>query len=165
MTEVSTFRALSGKLAAGTFLALSLALAGCANSYGTNSTSTASVGQASTVYTGVVTSVREVTIRPDKSILGAATGAVLGGLAGSELGGGDKAETAGAIGGAVLGGIAGNEAGKSLGTQRGYAYVVQFDEGDVKEIVQGGDILIQPGTPVNIIAGVDGFKLIPKGQY
>lgn len=165
MTTVSKIRAQSGKLAAGAFLALSMALAGCANSHGTNSASTGAVGQAATVYTGVVTSVREVTIRPDKSIIGAATGAVLGGIAGSEIGGGDKAETAGAVGGAVLGGVVGNEAGKSLGTQRGYAYIVEFDKGDVKEIIQGGDILIQPGTPVNIIAGADGWKLVPRGQY
>lgn len=165
MTTVTKLGALPAKLAAGTFIALSLAVTGCANSYGTSTTSSASVGQASTVYAGTVTSVREVTIRPDRSIIGTATGAVLGGLAGSELGGGDKAQTAGAIGGAVVGGIAGNEAGKSLGTQRGFAYIVRFETGDVKEIVQGADVYIAPGTPVDIIAGADGWKLIPRGGY
>ncbi|MEZ5947533.1 MAG: glycine zipper 2TM domain-containing protein [Hyphomonas sp.] len=162
---VSTLRASTGKLAAGTFLALSLALAGCTTNSGVGTASTRSVGQASTVYQGTVTSVREVTIRPDNSIIGAATGAVLGGLAGSELGGGDKAQTAGAIGGAVLGGMAGNEAGKAVGTKKGFAYIVRFSSGEVKEIIQGADVYIAPGTPVDIIAGADGWKLIPAGAY
>lgn len=165
MTVVSSVRTSTGKLAAGAFLALSLSLAGCANTQGANTVSPGAVGQASTVYHGTVISVREVTIKPDKSIIGAATGAVLGGLAGSELGGGDKAQTAGAIGGAVLGGIAGNEAGKAVGTSRGFAYVVRFSSGESKEIVQGADVYIAPGTPVDIIAGADGWKLIPAGSY
>lgn len=152
----------SRKLVAGAFGALTLALAGCAGGYGAGEVSTAGVGQASTVYTGTVTSVREVIIKPDRSIIGAATGAVLGGLGGSEIGQGDKAETAGAVGGAVLGGVLGNEAGKRLNTRKGFAYIVQFDGGDTKEIVQGADIYIAPGTPVDAIAGADGWKLVPR---
>ena len=152
----------SRKAIAGALAALTLAVSGCASSYGVGNATTRSVGQASTVYTGVVTSAREVMIAPDRSIIGTATGAVLGGIAGSELGGGDKAQTAGAIGGAVIGGIAGNAAGKAVGKQRGYAYIVRFDSGDVKEIIQGADLYIQPGTPVNAIAGADGWKQIPR---
>ena len=158
-------RPASGRLIAGAFTALTLALAGCANSYGPSTASTGAVGQASTVYQGTVTSVREVTIKSDRSLIGTATGAVLGGLAGSELGGGDKAQTAGAIGGAVAGGVVGNQAGKALSTKRGYAYIVRFSTGDVKEIIQGADIYIAPGTPVDIIAGADGWKLVPRGGY
>ena len=66
------------------------------------------------------------------------------------------------IGGAVIGGVAGNAAGKAVGTQRGYAYIVRFDNGEVKEIIQGADLYIQPGTPVSAIAGADGWKLIPR---
>lgn len=165
MTIVSSIRSSTGKLAAGAFLALSLSLAGCASTSGVGTASPSSVGQASSVYHGTVVSVREVTIRPDRSIIGTATGAVLGGLAGSELGGGDKAQTAGAIGGAVLGGIAGNEAGKAVGTSKGFAYIVRFSSGESKEIIQGADVYIAPGTPVDIIAGADGWKLIPAGSY
>ncbi len=149
-----------GFLAAFTLAAMTRG--GCASTYGAGTVSPASVGQASTVYAGFVESVREVTIRSDRSFIGAATGAVLGGLAGSELGGGDKAQTAGAIGGAVLGGIAGNEAGKAIGTSRGYAYTIRFDNGEVREIVQGADIYIAPGTQVNAIAGADGWKVVPR---
>lgn len=162
MTTAIAPRALKHKLAAGALAAFTMALAGCANSYGPGTASPSSVGQASTVYTGYVQSVREVTIRSDRSLIGTATGAVLGGLAGSELGGGDKAQTAGAIGGAVIGGIAGNEAGKAVGTRRGYAYTIRFDNGEVREIVQGADIYIQPGTPVNAIAGADGWRVVPR---
>ncbi len=149
-------------LVAAAALGLSVMLGACAGGYGVGNASTKSVGQASTVYQGTVTSVREVVIKPDRSVIGAASGAVLGGIAGSEIGQGDKAETAGAIGGAVLGGIAGNEAGKAVGTRRGFAYIVRFDNGEVKEIIQGADVYIQPGTPVNLIAGADGWKVVPR---
>jgi len=127
----------SRKALAGALAALTLAVTGCASSGGVGQASTRSMGQASTVYTGVVTSAREVVIKPDRSVIGTATGA-------------------------VLGGIAGNAAGKAVGTQRGYAYIVRFDNGEVKEIIQGADLYIQPGTPVNAIAGADGWKLIPR---
>jgi outer membrane lipoprotein SlyB len=161
MIRVSS-NTISHKAVAGALAAMTLALAGCANNYGPGTATPRSVGQAATVYTGVVTSVREVTIRPDRSVIGTATGAVLGGIAGSELGGGDKAQTAGAIGGAVIGGIAGNQAGRAVGTSRGFAYIVRFDNGEVREIVQGADIYIQPGTPVNAIAGADGWRVVPR---
>ena len=163
-TETATVKT-PNKMMAGAFAALTLALAGCASGYGANTVNSSDVGYASTVREGTVTAVREVVIRPDKSVIGVATGAVLGGLAGSELGGGDKAQTAGAIGGAVLGGIAGNEAGKALGKSQGYAYIVRFSTGDVKEIIQGADVYIAPGTPVDIIAGADGWKLVPAARY
>lgn len=162
MTMAITKQAKTFKMAAGAMAVMSMALAGCASTYNSSTVTPGSVGQASTVYTGYVQSVREVTIQSNRSLIGTATGAVLGGLAGSELGGGDKAQTAGAIGGAVLGGMAGNQAGKAVGTKRGYAYTVRFDNGEVREITQGADIYIQPGTPVNAIAGADGWRITPR---
>nr|WP_321359988.1 glycine zipper 2TM domain-containing protein [uncultured Hyphomonas sp.] len=165
MTVVSSIRTSAGKLAAGAFLALSLSLAGCASTQGVNTVSPGAVGQSSRVYHGTVMSVREVTIQPKQSMIGTAAGAVLGGLAGSELGGGDKAQTAGAIGGAILGGMAGNAAGKAVGTGKGFAYVVRFSSGETQEITQGADVYIAPGTPVDIIASPDGWKLVPAAAY
>ncbi|MEQ8557878.1 MAG: glycine zipper 2TM domain-containing protein [Henriciella sp.] len=161
-TETATVKTPS-RMMAGAFAALTLALAGCASGYGANTVSSSSVGYASTVREGTVTSVREVVIRPDNSVIGVATGAILGGLAGSELGGGDKAQTAGAVGGAVLGGIAGNEVGKGVNTKRGFAYTVRFNDGNVKEIVQGNDIYIQPGTRVNVTFREDRVTVAPAG--
>lgn len=164
MSQVSTARQ-PNKYFAAAFAALTIALAGCAGSYGAGTVSGSSVGYASTVREGVVTSVRQVQIRPDNSILGAATGAVLGGLAGSELGGGDKAQTAGGVAGAVLGGLAGNEAGKALNTRPGYAYTIRFETGEVKEIIQGADVYIAPGTPVNVTFGTERVVVTPQGGY
>lgn len=152
------------KLFAGAAAALTLALAGCASPYGANTVSSSAVGYAMTVKPGVVSNVRAVTIKPDRSIVGTATGAVLGGIAGSELGGGDKANTAGAIGGAVLGGIAGNMLGTAAGTQQGIAVTVNFDDGNVKAFVQPADTNIQPGQRVNVEFREDGAYVVPL-QY
>ncbi|MEL7039882.1 MAG: glycine zipper 2TM domain-containing protein [Pseudomonadota bacterium] len=152
------------KLFAGAFAALAFAVAGCQSSSGANTVSSSSVGYAMTVKPGVVTNVRAVTIKPDRSIIGTATGAVLGGLAGSELGGGDKAQTAGAIGGAVLGGIAGNAIGTAAGTQQGLGVTVEFDDGNVKAFIQPADTNIQPGQRVNVEFREDGAYVVPL-QY
>lgn len=158
--QVSAVKAPS-KLMAGVFAAMTLAVTGCATTYGSNTVSSSSVGYAMTVKPGTVTNVRAVTIKPDRSIIGTATGAVLGGLAGSELGGGDKAQTAGAIGGAVLGGIAGNELGKATGTKQGLAVTVQFDDGNVKAFIQPADTNFQPGQRVNVEFREDGAYVVP----
>ena len=34
-----------------------------------------------------------------------------------------------------------------------------------QEIIQGADVYIAPGTPVDIIASPDGWKLIPAAAY
>lgn len=162
MTQLVSSPAKPRALIAGAFTALTLVLAGCAGSYGSGSVSPASVGQSTTIREGTVTAVREVTIRPDNSIVGAATGAVLGGLAGSQIGGGDTAQTAGGIGGAVLGGVAGNEAGKALNTRPGYAYTVRLESGEVREIIQGANEYLAPGTPVNVVYREDGVRVVPR---
>lgn len=149
------------KFMAGAFAALTLALAGCAGSYGAGQATPATVGQASSVYEGTVLSVNEVQIRPDNSIIGAGVGAILGGLAGSELGGGDKAKTAGTVGGVVIGGVAGNEAGKALNTRKGFSYVVRLSNGDIKEIVQGADLYMPPNSRVLVTFRADGPRVTP----
>ena len=152
------------KLLAGALVAMSMAVTGCQSTYGANTVNSSSVGYAMTVKPGVVTNVRAVTIKPDRSIIGTATGAVLGGIAGSELGGGDKAQTAGAIGGAVLGGIAGNMIGTAAGTKQGIAVTVEFNDGNVKAFVQPADTNIQPGQRVNVEFREDGAYVVPV-QY
>ena len=160
---VSAFQA-PKKLFAGAFVAMSLAVAGCQTGSSANTVRPGDAGYAITVKPGVVTSTRAVTIQPDRSIIGTATGAVLGGIAGSELGGGDKANTAGAIGGAVLGGIAGNMIGTAAGTKQGLAITVQFDDGNVKAFIQPADTNFQPGQPVNVEFRPDGAYVVPV-QY
>ena len=154
------------KAMAGAFAALTLILAGCASTYGANTVSPNDVGYASQVEMGTITDVREVTIRPENNMIGAATGAVLGGLAGSELGGGDKARTAGAVGGAVLGGLGGNELGKGMNTRRGFAYTARLDNGRMVEVTQGADIAMYPGQRVNVTYGGGRTTVSPaQGGY
>ncbi|MEL6724654.1 MAG: glycine zipper 2TM domain-containing protein [Pseudomonadota bacterium] len=162
-TQIATV-SVPTKLFAGALAAMTLAVTGCQSTSGANTVSANSVGYAMTVRPGVVTNVRAVTIKPDRSIIGTATGAVLGGLAGSELGGGDKAQTAGAIGGAVLGGIAGNMIGTAAGTRQGIAVTVEFNDGNVKAFVQPADTSIQPGQRVNVEFREDGAYVVPV-QY
>ena len=164
MSQTVSAIAAPTKLFAGAVAAMTLAVAGCQSSPSANTVSSSSVGYAMTVKPGVVTNVRAVTIKPDRSIIGTATGAVLGGIAGSELGGGDKANTAGAIGGAVLGGIAGNMLGTAAGTKQGIAVTVEFNDGNVKAFVQPADTNIQPGQRVNVEFREDGAYVVPV-QY
>ena len=164
MTELRGAKSPS-KLIGGAIAALALSLAGCAGGYSANTVSSSQVGYAKPVRTGVITAVREITIKPDNSIIGSAAGALLGGLAGSELGGGQKAQTAGAIGGAVLGGVAGNAACQALNTRKGLAYTIRFDNGSVEEIDQGNDFMIQPGTPVEVVYSGGKAIVKPQGGY
>ncbi|MEO1405006.1 MAG: hypothetical protein AAFV54_00765, partial [Pseudomonadota bacterium] len=65
------------------------------------------------------------------------------------------------VGGAVLGGLAGNAAGRAAQTSQGLAYVVQFENGEIREIIQGADVYIAPGTPVNVTFRADGAIVSP----
>lgn len=151
-------------LAAG--LGTMLVLSGCAGSYGASERTASGVGQTATVREGVVISTEPVTIKPDQNYLGAGVGAVLGGLAGSQVGGGREENAAGAVAGAVLGGVIGNEVTKGANTRQGYAYVIDFGNGKVQEIVQGADVVIAPGTPVYVSFGTDRVRVWPKqGAY
>lgn len=152
----------SRSMAAVIGLGALIAVSGCANSYGASDRTARGVGQQSTVHEGVVVSTEPVTIRPDQNYLGAATGAVLGGLAGSQIGGGREENAAGAVAGAVAGGVIGNEISKGANTRQGYAYIIDFGNGDIKEIVQGADVVIAPGTPVYVSFGMDAIRVWPK---
>ncbi|MEO0982886.1 MAG: glycine zipper 2TM domain-containing protein [Pseudomonadota bacterium] len=146
---------------AGAIGAMGLTTAGCATSYGANDVSPSAVRTVSTIRPGVVTSVRQVQIRGEDNGVGTAGGAIIGGLAGSEIGGGQKANAAGGIAGAIIGGLIGNQIGRAANSGTGYAYVIRFEDGDMREIIQGTDILIQPGTPVHVAFRADGATVTP----
>ena len=148
-------------IGAASAFGLMVALSGCAGSYGAGETVASGVGQQATVKQGIVQHVRPVKIKPDQNYLGAGVGAVLGGLAGSQVGGGREENAAGAIAGAVAGGVIGNEITKAGNTRDGYAYVIDFGNGDLREIVQGADIYIEPGTRVNVSYGTDRTRITP----
>lgn len=146
--------------------ALLLAVAGCATPPSSPGTVTyQGTRSASTVRSGIITSVTPVTIQPDNTYIATGTGAVLGGIAGSTIGrNGSAGEAAATVGGAVLGGIIGNAIGRSAGTRQGFAYVVEFGNGEVREIVQASDQGIAPGTPVNVVFRQDGVIITPAAS-
>ena len=159
MTAIMKFSR-SAALAAG-LVSLSV-LAGCAGTYGASERTASGVGQTVTVREGMVISSEPVTIQPDRNLLGAATGAVLGGIAGSNVGGGDDERAAGAVAGAVIGGVIGNEVSRGVNTRQGYAYIIDFGDGKIQEIVQGADVVIAPGTIVYVSFGTDRVRVWPK---
>lgn len=124
---------------------LIMPIAACTSDISTSHYSTGSVGSVSQTMGGTVVSVRRVTVSSEDEGGGALVGAALGGVGGYAIGGDSTAHTLGAIGGAVLGGIAGNAAQKGLSTQDAYEYVVRLDNGSMVTIVQGTDILLNPG--------------------
>lgn len=96
------------------------------------------VGQARAVETGKVRRVLAVTVQNDQRGVATATGAALGGIAGSTVGGGRRANTAGAIAGAAAGGAIGNRMGR--GARQGIEVTVELDSGRTIAVVQDGSV-------------------------
>lgn len=157
----STRNGLAAAATASLFVLVGCASTGAPSPYSVRSGSTS---VPSRVESGEVVSVQPVTIRPDNTVVATGTGAVLGGIAGSTIGRrGSAGQAAATVGGALLGGLLGNAVGERAGTREGYAYTIRFGDGRVSEIIQGGDNLIQPGTPVNITWRPDGPVITPAG--
>lgn len=152
------FRRLNAPLLLGT---LSLGLAACVTPNGPNNVSAQCVGTAATVRAATVNSYRPVTIQGKDHGIGAIGGAAVGGLAGSQVGGRNSTQAIGAIGGAVLGGLAGNAVGKAATRSNGLAYVLKFENGEIREVIQGGASPIAPGSPVNVSFGQCGTIVTP----
>lgn len=93
-------------------------------------------GRTQTVEWGTVESVRDVQIQNDSRGVATATGAALGGIAGSTIGGGRRANTAGAIAGAAAGGAAGNAMARSA--RNGVEITVRLESGRTVAVAQDG---------------------------
>ena len=94
------------------------------------------VGRAQTVRMGTVYSVRGVTIQSNASRTTTTTGAVLGGIGGSAIGGGTRANAAGAVAGAAAGAAIGNRVGSS--SNQGVEVMVSLENGTKISVVQAG---------------------------
>ncbi|MCK9283059.1 MAG: glycine zipper 2TM domain-containing protein [Rhodocyclaceae bacterium] len=133
-------------------VALLALLAGCTTS---SSGSVYERGQAQremSVRTGVVDSVRRVTIAGNKSILGAGAGAIVGGAAGSKVGQG-RGSDVGAVLGAVAGGIAGSAIEQATTKSDGVEITVRLDNGSgLVAITQEADEEFRPGDRVRLIS-------------
>lgn len=129
------------------------AISGCATQ--SNSGSVYSANQAQreqTIRTGVVESVRNVTIDKGQTGVGTLTGGALGGLAaGSNIGSGNGAIAAGILG-AVAGGIAGQRIENNVSNRPGLEITVKLDNGDMRAIVQDADEPFRAGDRVRMVS-------------
>ena len=133
--------------------ALIMPIAACTSDISSSHYSTGSVGTVAQVMSGTVVSVRQVSVSSEDNNAGTLIGGALGGIGGSTIGGGSTAHALGAVGGAVIGGIAGNAAQRGLSSQGGYEYIVRLDNGNMVTVVQGTDILLNPGQRCYVSLG------------
>lgn len=141
------------KLALIVLLPLALMLGACTENIGPDHYNTSAAGQVTRAVRGTVLSVRTVQVSDGDGQIGKFAGAAAGGVAGSMIGGSDAAHILGALGGAVIGGIAGDAAQNQLSKQTGYEYTIQLDNGGIVSIVQGGDVVLQPGQKCMVLYG------------
>jgi outer membrane lipoprotein SlyB len=104
------------------------------------------------VRTGVIESVREVTMEGTKSGAGTFAGAAVGGVAGSTVGGG-KGHIVGAILGAVAGGIAGSAVEEHVTKKNALEITVKLDGGQLIAVVQEMGEYFHPGERVRVLSG------------
>ena len=133
-------------------LLAALTLSACASSLSGDAYTRDQARQEMIVRTGVVESVREVTLEGTKSGVGAISGAAVGGVAGSHVGGG-SGQIVGAIVGAVLGGMAGSAIEESATKKNALEITVKLDGGQLIAVVQekNGDSLL-PGERVRVLS-------------
>jgi outer membrane lipoprotein SlyB len=125
--------------------------AGCATPQSADTVRRGETLRAQSVELGVVESVRGVNIEAGSTPVGTIGGAALGGIAGSTVGGGSRANAAGAIVGAILGGIAGTAIDRSVNTTQGVEVTVRLDSGRMIAVVQDGSPdAFRPGDRVRV---------------
>ncbi|HEY0332441.1 MAG TPA: hypothetical protein VGC74_01825 [Stenotrophomonas sp.] len=116
---------------------VALAAGGCATHTTPSTFNRSEVGRAQSVEWGTVENIRAVQIQNDSRGVATVTGAALGGIAGSTLGGGSRANAAGAIAGAVAGGAAGNALSRSA--RNGVEITVRLESGRSIAVAQDGN--------------------------
>ncbi|MFZ4537336.1 glycine zipper 2TM domain-containing protein [Propionivibrio sp.] len=133
-------------------LMISLVLGGCATSRSGDVYSRDQARREMIVRTGVVESIREVTMEGTESGVGGFAGAAIGGVAGSNVGGG-KGQIIGAIIGAVLGGLAGSAIEENATKKNALEITVNLDGGQLVAVVQEMGEIFQPGERVRVLSG------------
>ena len=133
---------------------VSAVLAGCAQpGLGGSNYSRSQVRGEQSVRLGTVETVRDVQIDAPHEGGGTLIGAALGGIGGSTIGGGNRANAAGAIAGAVLGGIVGQAVEKSNGERKGVEVTIRLEGGKLVAITQEKDEEFRVGDRVRILSG------------
>jgi len=117
-----------------------------------------------TVRLGIIETVRDVTIdaRGAESGTGTLVGAGLGGIAGSTVGGGNRANAAGAIAGAVVGALIGSAVEKGNNDRRGVEVTVRLEGGKLIAVTQEKDEDFRVGDKVRVLSG-QGVTRVSRG--
>jgi outer membrane lipoprotein SlyB len=131
-----------------TFAATSL-LGACATSQPPQGTVMSTEG-ATLVQAGMVTNVRDVTVRGGGSGIGSVVGGILGSIAGSQIGGGTGSAVA-SVGGAVAGSIAGQHAEQSGVRSTATEVTVRLDTGEERNYRIDSGEMYRIGEPVKIV--------------
>jgi len=146
-------------------LLASAVLAGCATpGLGGGDYNRRQVRGEMTVRLGIIETVRDVTIdaRGAESGTGTLVGAGLGGIAGSTVGGGNRANAAGAIAGAVVGALIGSAVEKGNNDRRGVEVTVRLEGGKLIAVTQEKDEDFRVGDKVRILSG-QGVTRVSRG--
>jgi outer membrane lipoprotein SlyB len=140
-------------LALGTLVLL---VAGCATPPTGDTYYAGQALRAQSVELGVIESLRPVQIQQPQSGVGTVGGAALGGIAGSTIGGGSRANAAGAIAGAIIGGMIGSAIERDASKANGVEITVRLDSGKMIAIAQAGTgEEFRPGDRVRVLS--DGY--------
>lgn len=131
---------------------IALVLAGCASSRSGDVYTRDQARREMLVRTGVVESVREVTMEGTSSGAGTFAGAAVGGVAGSTVGGG-RGHIVGAIIGALLGGLAGSAIEENATQKNALEITVSLDGGMLVAVVQEMGEDFYPGERVRVLSG------------
>ena len=145
-----------------------LALGGCATGgFSPDVVSRDAAAKSQYVQSGVVVSVRNVTIEGDRDS-GNLFGSILGAIVGSNIGGEDDETTreVGAVVGTAVGSVVGQNVGESLSRKAGVEFIIKLDTNEreisiVKEMPEDVDYSFRAGDKVRIVRSGGKARVVP----
>ena len=145
-----------------------LALGGCATGgFSPDVVSRDAAAKSQYVQSGVVVSVRNVTIEGDRDG-GNLFGSVLGAIVGSNIGGEDDETTreVGAVVGTAVGSVVGQNVGESLSRKAGVEIIIKLDTNEreisiVQEMPEDVDYSFRAGDKVRIVRSGGKARVVP----
>ena len=145
-----------------------LALGGCATGgFSPDVVSRDAAAKSQYVQSGVVVSVRNVTIEGDRAS-GNLFGSILGAIVGSNIGGDDDETTreVGAVVGTAVGSVVGQNVGESLSRKAGIEIIIKLDTNEreisiVQEMPEDVDYSFRAGDKVRIVRSGGKARVVP----
>ena len=145
-----------------------LALGGCATGgFSPDVVSRDAAAKSQYVQSGVVVSVRNVTIEGDRDS-GNLFGSILGAIVGSNIGGEDDETTreVGAVVGTAVGSVVGQNVGESLSRKAGVEIIIKLDTNErevsiVQEMPEDIDYSFRAGDKVRIVRSGGKARVVP----